>query len=398
MGSAIADGRNALTMKALFYFVDGFGWSYVEDGAADQAVKNVSHVRPLQTVLGYSSSIVPVLISGKLPVETGLWTEYYRDDRPPSRMGTLARRSNIVGLPLNMARLVAFRIARKAGRPEAHRLRIPLELSHYFDRHPIDYTRMPPCILPFPTIAEVCAELNLRMSFKFIANAQDAAGAVASAKDEVDSVDVFFFYDCTVDHAGHAHGPDPAIIQPYLDRVGSTLSAMRDILEAKHSLETLVFSDHGMTAIEHSFDIFAALKPLRIGRDFLAFPDSTFARFWYPSPQARGEVHDALRNAPGSFLTQAEARRYGVPFADHRYGEDVLIADEGVIFHPSYISPTFLRASFPDKGMHGYRPECPSADGVVLYAGKTVGDGLPDRVAASGVFDLMRTIITAVRE
>jgi Type I phosphodiesterase / nucleotide pyrophosphatase len=384
-------------MKALFYFVDGFAWDYVEGGIADLVTKSLTDAKPLETVLGYSSSILPVLISGKLPSETGLWTEYYRDDRHPSRIGRIAGRSTIVGTPLNIVRLVAFRIARKAGRPEAHRLRIPLELSHHFKRHAIDYTRMPPCALPVPTIADICAESGLRMSFKFIGNERDTANALADARREIDDVDVFFFYDCTVDHAGHAHGPDPTVLKPFLDRVGTTLSTMREIVEPKHAFEALIFSDHGMTAIQGSFDVFAALKPLRIGHDFLAFPDSTFARFWYPSREARSHVHEALRNVPGSFLTQAEASRYGVPYPDHRYGEDVLIADEGVIFHPSYISPTFVRASFPDKGMHGYRPECSSADGVVLYSGQVM-EGLPDRVPAVSVFDRMCTILAAIGE
>ena len=89
-------------------------------------------------------------------------------------------------------------------------------------------------------------------------------------------------------------------------------------------------------------------------------------------------MREALRDAPGSFLTEAEADTYGVPYPDDRYGQDVLIADEGTVFHPSYISPTFFRTAFPDKGMHGYRPECATADGVVMYSGRAVEDALPE--------------------
>lgn len=383
-------------MKALFYFVDGFAWDYLDDRAERFTTTDWPQARPLETVLGYSSSIVPVLISGKLPAQTGIWTEYYRDDRRPSTIGAVARRANMIATPLNMARLVAFRFARKAGWQGAHRLRIPLELSHHFRRHAIDYMRMPPCKLPVPTIADICAEYGLRMSFKFIASEKDAADTLAAARRDVDDVDVFFLYDCTIDHVGHARGPDTAVMGPYLDRVASTLDGMRNIVQPKYALETLVFSDHGMTAVERSFDIFAALQPLRIGRDFLAFPDSTFARFWYPSAQARKLVRDALRDAPGSFLTEAEAVRYGVPYPDERYGEDVLVANEGVVFHPSYISPSFFRTSFPDRGMHGYRPECSSADGVVLYSGNVLEGKLADRIPAAMVFDLMSTILATV--
>jgi predicted AlkP superfamily pyrophosphatase or phosphodiesterase len=234
------------------------------------------------------------------------------------------------------------------------------------------------------------------MLFKFIGHKQDAADALAAAQQHIDDVDVLFLYDCTVDHAGHSYGPELAAVMPHLDRVAATIEAIRELYESRHALETLVFSDHGMTAVENPYDIFAALMPLRIGRDFLAFPDSTFARFWYPSEGARDEVRSALRDAPGSFLTETEATRYGVPYPDDRYGDDVLIANEGVVFHPSYISPTFFRTSFPDKGMHGYRPECPSADGAVLYSGKVLDGELSARVPAEMVFVLMSTILAAI--
>lgn len=383
-------------MKAIFYFVDGFGWTYLDDRTNRFQPNDWPIARPLQTLLGYSSSIVPVLLSGKLPVQTGLWTEYYRDDRKPSALGTIARRVGPVASPLNMARLVAFRLARKSGWQGAHRLRIPIQLSHHFRRHSIDYMRMPPCDLPVPTIATVCDDLGLRMSFTFIKDSQDSIDAVKAVRQQRDDVDVFFFYDCTIDHAGHTHGPDAAKLAPYLDQVSTTLDTVREIIDSRDVLETLVFSDHGMTAVHTSFDIFAALQPLRIGHDYLAFPDSTFARFWYPNERARSAVHHAVRHAPGSFLTASEALKYGVPYPDARYGEDVLVADEGVVFHPSYISPSFFRTSFSDKGMHGYRPECPSADGVVLYAGEVLQQGFPERVPAASVFNLMSSIATAV--
>jgi Type I phosphodiesterase / nucleotide pyrophosphatase len=383
-------------MKALFYFVDGFGWNYLGDRARRFTTTDWSQARPLQTVLGYSSSIVPVLLSGALPVQSGLWTEYYREDRVPSAVGSVAGRTGAVATPINMARLVAFRIARKAGWQGAHRLRIPIQLSHHFKRHPIDYMRMPPCAMPVPTIVDICERYNLRMSFNFIGHEQDAREAFAAARRDVDNIDVFFMYDCTIDHAGHTHGPDTNALEPYLDRLASRLAALRELVGNGRALETLVFSDHGMTAVDNSFDIFDALLPLRIGRDYLAFPDSTFARFWYPNHAVRHEVRDALRGAPGSFLTEDEARRYGVPFPDGRYGEDVLVANEGAVFHPSYISPSFFRTAFPDKGMHGYRPECASADGVVLYSGNVLNGMLPDRVPARAVFDLMSSILTAV--
>jgi Type I phosphodiesterase / nucleotide pyrophosphatase len=393
--AAFSHRSEAGIMKAVFYFVDGFGWRYLADRGT-LGDRDWRQARPLETVLGYSSSIVPVLISGRSPAETGVWTEYYREDRDPTFVGSMARAVKGSATPLNMARLVAFRFARKAGLQSAHRLRIPLELSHHFRRHDINYKAMPPCSLPYPTIAEVCKEQKLGMSFQFIAGQQDAADAVDRVQAELDKTDVFFMYDCTVDHAGHTYGPDSGAMDGYVERVGQTLDAIGDVVGRKYPLETLVFSDHGMTRVDRAFDIFGALEPLRIGRDFLAFPDSTFARFWYPDERSREKVREALQGVPGSFLTKDEAIRYGVPYPDERYGHDIVVADEGVVFHPSYISPSFFRTAFPDKGMHGYRPEVPSADGIVLYRGEVIGDDLPSRVPAAGVFGAMTSIAEAM--
>jgi len=64
-----------------------------------------------------------------------------------------------------------------------------------------------------------------------------------------------------------------------------------------------LFSDHGMTNVEETFDIFAALGDLRVGDDYLVFVDSTFARFWYPNDEVRALVHERLAGAPANFLT-----------------------------------------------------------------------------------------------
>ena len=69
-------------MKLILYFSDAFGWQYVERTPFMQDFW--TERRPLETVLGYSSTILPCLVSGEPPQRTGIWTEYYRHDRPQS--------------------------------------------------------------------------------------------------------------------------------------------------------------------------------------------------------------------------------------------------------------------------------------------------------------------------
>jgi hypothetical protein len=117
------------------------------------------------------------------------------------------------------------------------------------------------------------------------------------------------------------------------------------------------------------------------------FVDSTFARFWYASDRIRTDIRDALHGAPGSFLTRAEEERYGIAFDDDRYGTDILVADEAVVFHPSYISPTFFRTKeYPDRATHGYRPEAPSAYGIYLRHGPGADPARTEPMPATGIF------------
>src|SRR5690348_14630290 len=67
------------SMKLLLYFSDAFAWQYLQEtefmpGFWDER-------RPLETVLGYSSTILPCLVTGEPPQRTGIWTEYFRRDR-----------------------------------------------------------------------------------------------------------------------------------------------------------------------------------------------------------------------------------------------------------------------------------------------------------------------------
>jgi predicted AlkP superfamily pyrophosphatase or phosphodiesterase len=279
--------------------------------------------------------------------------------------------------------------------PAAHKLRIPLQLAHFFARHDMDYRRFPPVELPVPTIGELCAERGLRFGFRYLAHGFDDAAELARLERELPGKDVLFFYDPSIDGHGHHAGADVAALRPDIDRVERFLRRAAKLAEAQGGQEVhvLLFSDHGMTNVERTYDIFRALAPFRLGHDYLVFVDSTFARFWYADAAVREGVHAAVANAPAAFLDEAERRRYGIDFADDRYGQEVLVADEGVVFHPSYISPSGLRTRhYPDRATHGYRPEAPTASGICFRRGAGADPARTGPVHATEVFSIVSEI------
>jgi hypothetical protein len=102
-------------------------------------------------------------------------------------------------------------------------------------------------------------------------------------------------------------------------------------------------SDHGMVDVDETVDVMRRVDalPFRRGRDFLAFYDSTFARFWWRSPAARDAVRAALAAEPaGRWLEPAELQREGADFADQRYGEDLFLLRPGALLVPSFMGRT----------------------------------------------------------
>jgi len=379
-------------MKLLLYFSDAFAWRYAQE--VDFMPGYWPERRPLETVLGYSSTILPCLVTGQPPQHTGVWTEYYRRDRPQGALAKAVVDSRLLLTPVNMARLVLFRFARKAGLPAAHKLRIPLQFAHHFARHDMDYRRFPPVDLPVPNMGDAALARGLTFFFRYLDHGYDLATQMRDLDRVFDRYDVAFYYDPSVDGHGHRHGANVAKLRPDLDRVAAFCDAAWRRLDGHPDAHMLLFSDHGMTDIARSFDLFATLKPWRLGRDYLVFVDSTFARFWYANDRIRADIRDALRGAPGSFLTRAEEERYGIAFDDDRYGTDILVADEAVVFHPSYISPTFFRTKeYPDRATHGYRPEAPSAYGIYFRHGPGADPSRTRPMPATGIYDIATGIM-----
>jgi len=380
-------------MKLILYFSDAFAWQYLQEtefmpGFWDER-------RPLETVLGYSSTILPCLVTGQPPQRTGVWTEYFRRDRPQHPLATAVVRSRLLLTPVNLARLVLFRFARKAGHPAAHKLRIPLQFAHFFARHDMDYRKFPPVDLPVPDLGSAAGERGLRFFFRYLDHGYDLGAQVRELDALLAAYDVLFYYDPSVDGHGHHVGADVRRLQPDLDRVAGFCSAVRD--RTGDDAHLLLFSDHGMTDVKRSYDLFARLRPWRLGQDYLVFVDSTFARFWYSGAGVRDAIRARLSGAPGAFLTREDEERYGIAFDDDRYGEDILVADEAVVFHPSYISPTFFRTKqYPDRATHGYRPECPSAYGIFLRRGVGADPASSDPMPATGVFGVATSIMDSL--
>jgi hypothetical protein len=356
-------------VKTILYFADGFSWQYLEERPFLDGSWNDR--RSLDTLLGYSSTIMPAILTGGWPRETGIWTEYYRDPRPKSSLQRVLSRSRLqwLQMPTNLARLLYFRVARRAGLGMEHRLRIPLALSNQFERHPIKYDEFPPIGLGVPTLSDLFAERGLRVLFRYVKADADKRLESEWLRERLDDADVFFFYDPTLDSWGHRLGASAEALGDRIDALAQFIDgAWSDAVERDGDVELLLFSDHGMTTVRSTFDLFERLSSFKLGADYLVFMDSTMARFWFPDESRRRTVLDALDGIPGRLLDDRQKRELGIDFDDDRYGDEVVVADEGVVFHPNYFAGPFLHwaRKYPELAMHGYLPDAPSSRAVFM--------------------------------
>jgi len=112
-----------------------------------------------------------------------------------------------------------------------------------------------------------------------------------------------------------------------------------------------VFSDHGMTDIDRTFDLMSIVEqlPLRFGIDYAAVYDSTMARFWFLRDGAEQMITETLGKLDcGAFMDSRKKHEWGVDFPDNRYGDAFFLLNPGTLLIPSHMGQR------PLKGMHGY--------------------------------------------
>jgi hypothetical protein len=96
----------------------------------------------------------------------------------------------------------------------------------------------------------------------------------------------------------------------------------------------------------------------KLGHDYTAFFDSTMARTWGDEAVAAA-VAQALGDR-GRRLDAPQLRAFGCHFPGGEYGDDIFLANPGVLIVPSFMGSRRIAA------MHGYHPEDRYSRGVFM--------------------------------
>jgi len=339
----------------IILLIDALGWDIARKYDFCQGLLTCSG--PLDTVLGYSSAAIPSLLSGTPPAVHGAWAMYkYRPESSPFKF---LRFLPSLPHPLEwrlraLTRWITEK--RKVIRGYYELYDIPLNVLGYFDvaHHGDPYA-------PGGVKEESFFDRLVQDEVPYMAWTYRTPEAenFAALRDAIDSPSrVLFLYTAELDALMHRLGTSHTEVTRKLEDYERWV---RLLLEkaGKSGRDTtfFLFSDHGMTDVHSVVDLRAQVNKwgYRTGRDFLAFYDSTMARFWC-NPALRGGLAKNLEDTGwGKVLSKEELEALGCWFTDDSYGELIFLLRPGHLIVPSYMGRERVAA------MHGYDPaDCSS--------------------------------------
>jgi hypothetical protein len=378
----------------LCVFIDALGWSlqdrwgFLED--------RIDFRAPVETVLGYSSTCDPTILTGRLPREHDHFA-FYRYQPGAGSFPSWLRVLAVLPRRLKESGRLRGRFSRL--------LQPTLGWNGYFQLYNVPFERL--CDLEYTERRDLYEPGGIRGGqatlFDHLRatgtpyhrsdwrrpekdNLRAAQSAIASGEPEL-----VYLYLAEMDGLLHAHGTSAECVGRKLRSYEDSIRSLVELAERRYqSVRLLVFSDHGMTDVRATCDLRSRIEELDLewGRDYGAVYDSTMARFWFATTRARRRVHEVLASEPsGRVLSDSELTQLGCDFEDRRHGETFFLLRPGTLMCPSDMGAKPLR------GMHGYHPA--HSDSWAFFGSNRVPRRRPRRL--DDLLDVMLEALPGVR-
>ncbi|MEK6715268.1 MAG: glycosyltransferase [Candidatus Omnitrophota bacterium] len=337
----------------IFILIDALGWEYIKDRPfLDKIAKTKM---PVKSILGFSSGVIPSILTGKSPKEHKHWSLYYYSPKTSPFRWSKA----FLWLP---KKVLNSRISRKIVEEISKRLMgytgyfetylISVEKLHLFDICERKNIYKPRGIKSAKSIFDVLQKN--RIDYKCFTYPLKDNEIIAKTKQALDKSknSVYFLYLSESDALLHRACKNKEKINAMISYYEKEIQEVYDIAAERFSdVNLFVFSDHGMAVIDKSFDLKKDIDGLgfKMPEDYIAFYDSTMSRFWFSNDTARTKITDELKNKNyGRILSADEIKTLGLDFEDNMYGELIFLMNTG-----SVINPSFMGNKIP-QGMHGF--------------------------------------------
>jgi len=372
---------------SLFVFIDAFGWELLKRHP-DFMEKELPRRSRLKSVLGYSSTCDPTILTGLMPQDHGHFSFFYYN--PAESPFALCRALRFLPRSITrrgrVRRMMSRLIRRLYGYTGYFQIyNMPFDRLTLFDySEKRDLYRNGGINSGAPTIFDHLRGNGVPFHLSDWRASEEANLASLSAAVEKGEIRFAYLYMAAMDAVLHADGTEsPRVdqkIQWYHDRLVGLMNLAR-----KHysGVRLYAFSDHGMTNIHDVCDLMPRIEAagLRFGEDYAAVYDSTMARFWFLRPGAKEAILKALSGEErGHILMPEDLASYQCRFPKDKYGEVFFLLKPGVLLCPSFMGET------PLAGMHGYDPADKDTD--AMFASNVACDPTPARL--DDLYRLMR--------
>lgn len=340
----------------IFIMVDACGWEIIRQDPF--ACSFAPHRRRLTSVLGYSSTCVPTILSGRWPNQHRNWC-YFVYDPANSPFRGLTRWA---WLPRKLTNRRFFR------RWLTRRVKRKLNFRGYFDLYNIPFDQIglfdfsekknplqPNGLNRGPNIFDFLEQRGTPYYVSDPAESEQGNLEALIARVTAKAIDFAFLYWPGLDGILHQHGNDAPEVRLQLRQYERWIDELLGAAQGHYrDIRLYVFSDHGMADCQQTLDLQCLLTdlPVRAPKDYVVVFDSTMARFWFFHDNARRAVQQRLEQvSQGRVLPDHELESLHVLFEDRYFGQLIFLVNEGVLIVPSHMGER------PIRGMHGYHPQ-----------------------------------------
>ena len=350
---------------SIFVLIDALGWDYIKDRSFLNDICPVR--RPVKSILGFSSGVIPSILTGTYPPEHKHWFLYYYSPKDNCFLWT----SFFNWLP---AEWLNNRYSRKIVEEISKRLMgysgyfetylIPVEKLHLYDICENKRIYAPKGMRQGKNIFDILTERDV--DYKCYAYPMKDQDIFFQAQRDILAADssFYFLYFSESDAYLHRGCKDKEGTRKMIDFYEQEIRTLyQEALKKYGQVDLYVFSDHSMSPVFETRDLKSEIDALgyTIPRDYVPFYDSTMARFWFFNFQAHDAVMKLLKQKTyGRLLSVAEKKERHVYFEDDLYGEELFLINNGTVINPSYMG------SKAPEGMHGYDVMDGTMDAVLV--------------------------------
>ena len=346
--------------KVVMLFLDAFSSKYVKANLCPTIYKLsqenfFSELEPMFAFQGIGAT----MFSGTWPNSTDVWTEYVLDKNDIHKKSILSEKmielaDLIPNDKLNWYlrySLIKLRGKKYVGTSTL----IPGKLAKYFTTKLQKNYPDPDSLGQLKTVFDVLRENDLDYNYLTPGERREKRSIDLLCKNLRKNLvpTLTSLQLSSLDVIGHSHGPLSQEVQKTIRQIDEVV---KNIFEASRAssdnIHLVIFSDHGMSSVKHLLNVWKILDdlPIKLGKDYLVFLDSTMARFWFFTSDSQRSIEEAFAKvAGGRILDKSQMQQFHIEQLGEEHGQMIFALNDGTVLYPDY-----FRRYKPPKGMHGY--------------------------------------------